>query len=192
MPPANGLELNMSPLMHTTPLHCLHRCLTHVIHEHQLGGRVRERRDRSKRVRKVRRGATGDFTRLVRVLIVCILILVLQPNPVPHPYLLGGRKGGGNAMSPLHSQGSPTKGNKIRIGCLTLPSRGPKRGRKCHVTLAFSGIPNKGEQIQNWLPHPCLLGGPKEDGNSTKPLHSRGSPRRGTKMAHVGPVQKGP
>ena len=29
---------------------------------------------------------------------------------------------------------------------------------------------------QNWLPHPCLLGGPKEGGNATSPLHSWGSP----------------
>ena len=83
-------------------------------------------------------------------------------------------------MSPLHSQGSPTKANEIRIGRITpafsgaqkgaemlchpcilgdpeqrgtkselaaspLPSRGPKRGRKCYVTPAFSGIPNKRE-----------------------------------------------
>ena len=32
---------------------------------------------------------------------------------------------------------------------------------------------------QNGLPHPCLLGGPKEGGNATSPLHSRGSPNKG-------------
>ena len=33
-----------------------------------------------------------------------------------------------------------------------LPSRGPKKGRKCYVTPAFSGIPNakRGEQNQKW------------------------------------------
>ena len=132
-----------------------------------------------------------------------------------HPCLLGGPKEGGNATSPLHSWGSPTKGNKIRSGCLTpaflraqkraemlrqpyivgdpqcqawgaksevatspLPSWGPKRGRKCYVTPAFLGIPNakRGEQNQKWLPHPCLVGVPKEGGNATSPLHSWGSP----------------
>ena len=86
-----------------------------------------------------------------------------------------------------------------------LPSLGPKRGRKCYVTPAFSGIPNAklGDKIrsgyltlaffgaqkraellrnpciledsqrqargenQKWLPHPCLLGGPKEGGIAT-------------------------
>ena len=35
-----------------------------------------------------------------------------------------------------------------------LPSRGPKRGRKCYVTPTFSGIPNakRGEQNQKWSP----------------------------------------
>ena len=30
-------------------------------------------------------------------------------------------------------------------------------------------FPNKGEQNQKWLPHPCLLGGPKEGGNAMSP-----------------------
>ena len=116
---------------------------------------------------------------------------------LPHPCLLGGPKEVKNATSPLHSHGSPTKGTKIRSGCLTLafsgaqkrskmlhhpcipmgpqqrgpksevaasplPSRGPKRGQKCYITPAFSWVPNKGDQNQKWLPHPYLLGGPKE------------------------------
>ena len=43
------------------------------------------------------------------------------------------------------------------------------------------GSPNKGRQNQNWLPHPCLLGGPKEGGSATSLLHSRGSPSKGIK-----------
>ena len=46
-------------------------------------------------------------------------------NWLPHPCLLGGPQVGGIATSPLHSQRSPTKGTKIRIGCLT-PTQ-PKR-----------------------------------------------------------------
>ena len=29
---------------------------------------------------------------------------------------------------------------------------GPKRGRKCYVTLAFSGVPNKGDKIRSQNP----------------------------------------
>ena len=71
---------------------------------------------------------------------------------------------------------SPTKGNKIRSGCLTPAFSGSQKRAEMHVTPTFSGIPNKGEQNQKWLPHPCLLGGPKEGGNAMSPLHSRGSP----------------
>ena len=114
-------------------------------------------------------------------------------NWLPQPCLLAGPKVGGSARSPLHSQGSPTKGNKIRIGCLShafsgaqkwvevlchpcilggpqqrgakselaasaMPSRGPKSGRKCFVTPAFSGVPTNVEQNHHLLPQPCLLG----------------------------------
>ena len=51
----------------------------------------------------------------------------------------------------------------------------PLGGRKCYITLAFSGIPKIGEQNQKWPPHPYLLGGPKEGRSATRPLHSRGS-----------------
>ena len=82
---------------------------------------------------------------------------------LPHPCLLRGPKEGGNAMSPLHSRGSPIKGSKIRSGpqqretksevaASPLPSWGPKQGRKCYITPAFSGVPNakRGEQNQKW------------------------------------------
>ena len=104
------------------------------------------------------------------------------------------------AMSPVHSQGSPTqtrgaksqvrekKGNKIRSGCSPVPSRGAKRGLKRYTTLSFLRIPNakcgeqnqkcsatKGKENQKLLLHPCLLGGLKEGGNATSPLLSWGS-----------------
>ena len=78
---------------------------------------------------------------------------------------------------------------------------GPKRGRKCYVTPAFSGVPNKGGHNQNPKPplgvtmmllvskrgfKDCPVSsiapegwGPKEGGNATSPLHSRGSPTKG-------------
>ena len=39
----------------------------------------------------------------------------------------------------------------------------------CHTCI----LGGRGEK-QRWLPHPCLLGGPKEGGSTTSPLHSRG------------------
>ena len=73
-----------------------------------------------------------------------------------------------------------------------LPSWGRRSERNCYVTAAFSGVPQKGDKIrrgyitpafsgaQKWaerLHNPCLLGGPQ---------------KKGTKMANVRPLQKGP
>ena len=56
---------------------------------------------------------------------------------------------------------------------LPVPSRGPKRGRNCYVTHAFSGVSRNGDKIrsgyithafpgaQDWaelLHNPCILG----------------------------------
>ena len=41
-----------------------------------------------------------------------------------------------------------TKRDEIKIGCLTPPFSGPKRGLKCYVTLAFSGIPKQRGKIR--------------------------------------------
>ena len=45
--------------------------------------------------------------------------------------------------------------------------RGPKRGRKCYITPAFSGVPNakRREENEKWLPHPYFLGGLEEGGD---------------------------
>ena len=75
-----------------------------------------------------------------------------------------------------------TKGDKIRIGCLTPAFSGAqKRAEMLTSPLHSRGSPNKWGQNQKWLPHPCLLGGPKEGGNAVSPPHSRGSPTKGTK-----------
>ena len=81
-----------------------------------------------------------------------------------HPYILGGPQQRGTKSEV-----------KLEVATSPLPSHGPKKGRKCYITPAFLVVPNKGEQNQKWLPHPCLLGGPKEGGNATSPLHSWGS-----------------
>ena len=104
-----------------------------------------------------------------------------------HPSILGDPQH--QAQRAKYQLWCQKKGNKIRSGCLTHASSSTKRGQKRYVSLAFSGIPNanrrekkmgrvrdKGEQNQNWLPHPCLLKGPKEGGNATSALHSRASP----------------
>ena len=44
-----------------------------------------------------------------------------------------------------------------------LPSRGPKRGRNCYVTPAFSGVPNakRGDKIRNGYLTPAFSGAQK-------------------------------
>ena len=81
-----------------------------------------------------------------------------------------GPKESGNAMSPLHSRGSPKRGRNQKSkptpgvtmmhhatkrgfkdcpGFLNSTGRlGPKRGRKCYVTPAFSGVPKKGTKSE--------------------------------------------
>ena len=82
---------------------------------------------------------------------------------LPQLCLLRSRKEGGNATSTLYSRGSPTpsaeskirsgpqqRGTKSEVATPPLPSREPKRARKCSVTPAFSAIPiaKSGEQNQ--------------------------------------------
>ena len=74
-------------------------------------------------------------------------------------------KEGANATSPLHSWESPTKGKKSRHAqkrtemlhhpcILGGPQQrgqnqsGPKSWRKCYITPAFYGVPNKGDKIK--------------------------------------------
>ena len=102
-------------------------------------------------------------------------------------------------------QHATKRGFKDCSGFLNSTGRlGPKKGRKCYVTPAFSGVFNKGEQNQKSKPtlritmmqHATKRGfkdcpgflnssgrlGPKEGGNATSPLHSRGSPTKGNKI----------
>ena len=83
------------------------------------------------------------------------------------------------------------RGMKSEVAASPLPVRGPKEGTNAMPPVHFRGSPNKDRQNQNWLPHPCLLGGlkngrksyvtaafsviPKEGGNALAALHSRGS-----------------
>ena len=78
-------------------------------------------------------------------------------------------------------KGSPTKGNKIRSGCVSPIFSGAQTGQEMLRHPCMLGIPNKGGKNQQWLPHPCLLGGPKEGAKATSRLHSRDPQQRGTK-----------
>ena len=82
---------------------------------------------------------------------------------------------------------------------------GPTSGRKCYITLAFSGVPkNMGDKIRigeahKWaemLHHPFILGDRQRHGGQNQNwwgpqvgLHSRASPKTwGTKSEEVGPT----
>ena len=66
-----------------------------------------------------------------------------------HPCILGGHQ-------------RQARGAKAEVVFSLLTSFGAKRGRKCYVTYAFSGVPNakRGEQKQKWLWQSRLLGSP--------------------------------
>ena len=97
---------------------------------------------------------------------------------LPHTCLLGGPKEGGNATSPLHSRGSPTKGNKIRSGCLTPAFSGPKRAEVLrHVCVL--GNPQQRAPKSEVATSPLPSRGPKEGGSAMTPLRSRESPTEG-------------
>ena len=100
---------------------------------------------------------------------------------LPHPCLLGGPKEGGFATETLHSRGSPTKGNKIRSGCLTPAFSGDQKRAVSLSNPCDLRDPQQRGQNHKWIPHPCLLGGPQVGGIATEPLHSWGSPTQGTK-----------
>ena len=82
-------------------------------------------------------------------------------------------KEGGNATSPLHSRGSPIKGDKITAG--------PKEGGNATSPVHSPVSPTKGDKI---------TASPKESGNATSPLHSRRSPTKGDKIK-AGPKEGG-
>ena len=134
---------------------------------------------------------------------------------------LGPKRGWKCHVTPAFS-GSPTKGTKSEVktyagghhdapptkrGFKDCPRflnstgrLGPKRGRKCYVTRAFSGVPKKATKLEvkthagghhdaprnkAWIVPVSSIApegwGPKEVGNATSPLHSQGFPTKETK-----------
>ena len=69
------------------------------------------------------------------------------------------------------------RGDKIRSGHLSRAFSAQKRAELLRNTCILGSTQRQAKRInQTWPPHPCLLGGPKEGGIATQPLHSRGSP----------------
>ena len=73
-----------------------------------------------------------------------------------HPCILGGPQQRGQNQKSKPTPGvtmmhhATKRGFKDCPGFLTSTGRlGPKRGRKCYVTPAFSGVPNKGDKIRS-------------------------------------------
>ena len=71
-----------------------------------------------------------------------------RPNHVVKKEFSGARKWAEMLHHPCILGDPQTKGDTIRIGCLSRAFWGPTSGRKCYVTPAFSGIPNKGDKIK--------------------------------------------
>ena len=59
-----------------------------------------------------------------------------------HPCILGAQKRAEMLRHPFTLGDPQQRGTKSEVATSPLPSRGPKRGRKCYATLAFSGVPN--------------------------------------------------
>ena len=61
----------------------------------------------------------------------------------------GGHSGGQFLCNPCILRGPQQRGTKSEVATSPLPSRGPKRGGKCDIAPAFSGVPNKGHKIRS-------------------------------------------
>ena len=74
-----------------------------------------------------------------------------QRSKVPNPNSRGHAIKRGLRVPNHNSRGHATKrGFRDCPGFLNSTGRlGPKRGRKCYVTPAFSGVPNKGDKIRS-------------------------------------------
>ena len=83
----------------------------------------------------------------------------------------GGRKRV-EMLHPPFSSVPKYAGTKLEVAASAMPS-----GGKATSPLHSRGSPNKEGQNQKWLPHHCLLGGPREGGNALSPC-ILGDPQR--------------
>ena len=77
--------------------------------------------------------------------------------------------------------GGSEERTKSKEATSPLPSRGPTTGQNCYVTLAFSGVPRRGDKIRGGYITPCLLRGPTLGRIAMPPRRSQGSPHEATK-----------
>ena len=83
---------------------------------------------------------------------------------IVHPFLKGAKGGPFYHLLLRHPciLGIPKqRGTKSELAASPLPSRGPKRGRKCYVTPAFSGIPKQRGTKSELAASPLPFRGPK-------------------------------
>ena len=106
----------------------------------------------------------------------CLLGLMRGFHTLPSAFL-GAQKRAELLCNPAFSGVANQKWTKSEVATSRLPSWGPKRGRKCYGTPAFSGIPqSKGDEIRigsfnpaflgaqkraELVRNPCILGGPQ-------------------------------
>ena len=111
-----------------------------------------------------------------------------------HPCILGGPQQREQTQNSKPTPGVTMMHHATKRGFKDCPSflnstgrLGPTRGRKCYITPAFSGVPNKGGQNQNSKPTPgvTMMHHPTKRGFKDCPgfLHSTGrfGPKRGRK-----------
>ena len=102
-----------------------------------------------------------------------------------HPYILGDPQR--QARGAKNEKRSPTKAAKSQVATSPLHSEGPKRGRKCYVTPAFSGIPNTKRGEQKMTSGPVQMRTKSEGATSPRPFEG---PKRGRKC-YVTPAFSG-
>ena len=72
----------------------------------------------------------------------------LRVPMLPHPASPGPERGWSCCVNLCSLGWSSTKGTKLEVVASPMLSPGPKRGRNSNVTLAFSGVPNKGDKMR--------------------------------------------
>ena len=88
-------------------------------------------------------------------------------NWLPHPAFSGAHTWADMLRPPLACSEVPKGGDKIRIGCLIPAFSGARNwAEMLHDPYIHGGSQKRG-QIHNWVPHACLLRGPKECANAT-------------------------
>ena len=84
------------------------------------------------------------------------------------------------------------RGTKSELATSPLPSRGPKSGRKCYATLAFSGVPNRRGTKSELATSPLPSQGAKKGQKCYAISVFLGVPKRGDKHGPLQATEKRP